>query len=341
VNSAVDIRAALARILAGESLSEADMEAVMRQLMEGAATPAQIAGFLIALRMKGESVDEITGAVRAMRVHGTRIHPRAQVIVDTCGTGGDRRGTFNISTAAALIAAGAGLTIAKHGNRAMSGTVGGADVLEALGVRIDLPPERVAACIDEIGIGFLFAQTFHPAMRHAAGPRRELGVRTIFNLLGPLSNPAGARHQIVGVFAPEWTAPLAQALGRLGSVHALVVHGEDGLDEISLSAATQLSEWTDGTLRTYRVRPEEFGLRRCREGELAGGDREMAADIIRGILAGASGPRGDIAVLNAAAAIYVGGFAPSIAAGIRLAQDSIRSGRARQKLERLIELTQS
>ncbi len=335
----MDIRTALARVVAGDSLTEAEMEAVMRQLMDGNATPVQIAGLLIGLRMKGETVEEIIGAVRGMRAYAATVQPRAAVIVDTCGTGGDRRGTFNISTAAALIAAGAGLTIAKHGNRAMSGSVGGADVLETLGVKIDLPPERVAACIDEVGIGFLFAQIFHPAMRHAAAPRRELGVRTIFNLLGPLSNPAEARHQVVGVFAAQWTEPLARALGRLGSVHALVVHGEDGLDEIALAAATQLSEWKDGELRTHRMTPEEFGLPRCREGDLDGGDRDAAASIIRGIVAGASGPRADIAVLNAAAAIYVGGQAPSIAAGIRVAQESIRSGRARQKLAQLIEFT--
>lgn len=315
------------------------MEAVIEQLMDGTATPAQIGALLIALRMKGETVDEISGAVRALRAHAEHVRPRAPVVVDTCGTGGDLRGTFNISTAAALIAAGAGLTVAKHGNRAMSGTVGGADVLETLGVKLDLPPDRVAACIDEVGIGFLFAPIFHPAMRHAAGPRRELGVRTIFNLLGPLSNPAGARHQVVGVFAAEWTEPLAQVLGRLGSTHALVVHGEDGLDEISLAAATQLSEWEDGDVRTYRATPEEFGFRRCRDGDLDGGDRNAAASIVRGILAGATGPRADIAVLNAAAAIYVGDLAPSIAAGIRLAQDAIRSGRAQQKLARLIEFT--
>jgi anthranilate phosphoribosyltransferase len=335
----VDVRTALARVIARESLREAEMEAVFRHLMGGAATPAQIAGLLVALRMKGETVEEITGAVRAMRAHATRVHPRAAVVVDTCGTGGDQRGTFNISTAAALIGAGAGLTIAKHGNRAMSGTVGGADVLEALGVKIDLPPERVAACIDTVGLGFLFAPLFHPAMQHAAGPRRELGVRTIFNLIGPLSNPAGARHQVVGVFAPQWTEPLAQALGRLGSVHALVVHGDDGLDEISLAAPTQLSEWKDGTLRTYRVTPEDFGFKRCREGELDGGDLQTAASIIRGIVAGAVGPRADIAVLNAAAAIYVGGLAPSLSAGIDRARDAIRSGRARQKLEQLVEFT--
>jgi anthranilate phosphoribosyltransferase len=325
--------------MARDSLTEGEMEAVFRQLMGGVATPAQIAGLLVALRMKGETVEEITGAVRAMRAHATRVHPRAAVVVDTCGTGGDQRGTFNISTAAALIGAGAGLTIAKHGNRAMSGTVGGADVLEALSVKIDLPPERVEACIDAVGLGFLFAPLFHPAMQHAAVPRRELGVRTIFNLIGPLSNPAGARHQVVGVFAPQWTEPLAQALGRLGSVHALVVHGDDGLDEISLAAGTQLSEWKDGTLHTFRVMPEDFGFKRCRDGDLDGGDRQAAASIIRGIVAGATGPRADIAVLNAAAAIYVGGLAPSLAAGIDRARDAIRSGRARQKLEQLVEFT--
>lgn len=335
----VDVRAAIARIVSGASLHDAEMEAIVRQLMQGELSPAQIGGLLVALRMKGETVEEIAGAVRAMRAQGVHIEPRAAVVVDTCGTGGDRRGTFNISTAAALIAAGAGLTVAKHGNRAMSGTVGGADVLEALGVKIELPPERVSACIDEVGIGFLFAPVFHPAMRHAAAPRRELGIRTLFNLLGPLSNPAGTRYQVVGVFAAEWTEPLAHALSRLGSAHAIVVHGEDGLDEISLAASTQVSEWHDGELRTYRITPEEFGFPRCREDDLLGGTREAAADIIRGILGGAAGPRLDVAVLNAAAAIYVGGATPSIAAGIDRARESIRSGRARQKLERLIEFT--
>jgi anthranilate phosphoribosyltransferase len=315
------------------------MEEVMRQLMAGDATPAQIGALLVALRMKGETVDEITGAVRAMRALAAPLRLRAATVVDTCGTGGDLRGTFNISTTAALIAAGAGLTVAKHGNRAVSGTVGGADVLESLGVKIDLPPERVAQCIDEVGIGFLFAPVFHPAMRHAAGPRRELGLRTIFNLLGPLSNPAGARHQVVGVFAAEWTESLARALGRLGSVHVLVVHGDDGLDELSLAAPSQISEWKDGSVRTYRITPEEFGFQRCRDSDLTGGDRETAAAIIRSIVGGAAGPRTDIAVLNAAAAIHVGGAAPSIAAGIDLAREAIASGRAQQKLDQLVELT--
>jgi len=335
----VQIREALERLGSGHGFTDAEMEAVVMQLMDGAATAAQIGALLMGLRMKGESVDELTGAARAMRACAETVRPRAAVVVDTCGTGGDRRGTFNVSTAAAFIAAGAGLTVAKHGNRAMSGSVGGADVLEALDVRIDLPPEQVAACIDEIGIGFLFAQRFHPAMRHAAGPRRELGVRTIFNLLGPLCNPAGARHQVIGVFAPHWTEPLAHALGRLGTTHAIVVAGEDGMDEISLSAATQISEWRGAELHTYRVLPEDFGLRRCGHDALANDQRDGAAAIIRAILDGATGPRADIAVLNAAAAIYVGGQAESIAAGIRIAQDAIRSGRARRKLERLVEFT--
>jgi anthranilate phosphoribosyltransferase len=335
----VDVRSAIARVVARQSLTEEEIEAVIRQVMEGEATAAQIGGLLIALRMKGETVEEITGAARAMRAHATCVQPRRPDVVDTCGTGGDQRGTFNISTAAAFIAAGAGLCVAKHGNRAMSGVVGGADVLEALGVKIELPAERVGACIDEVGIGFLFAPVFHPAMRHAAGPRRELGVRTMFNLLGPLSNPAGARRQVVGVFAPEWVSPMARALGRLGCDHGLVVHGDDGLDEISLSAPTQVSEWKDGELQEYRVTPEQFGFLPCAADALVVGSREEAASVIRGILAGAIGPRRDIAVLNAAAAIYVGGRAPTIAAGIRLAEESIHSGRARQKLDQMVEVT--
>jgi anthranilate phosphoribosyltransferase len=334
------VREALARIVAGGSMAEGEMESVLGELMRGEATPAQIGGFLIGLRMKGETVEEITGAARALRAHGLRAHPRTQTVVDTCGTGGDQKGTFNISTAAALIAGGAGVAVAKHGNRAMSGIVGGADVLEALGVRIDLAPERVAACVDAVGIGFFFAQTFHPAMRHAAGPRRELGVRTLFNLLGPLSNPAGARHQVLGVFDAYWTEPLAGALGRLGSVHALVVHGMDGLDEISLAAPTRISEWKEGRVHTFDLTPEEVGLRRCTSDDLRGGaDREAAAAIIREILRGETGPRADTAILNAAAAIYVAGRTASIAAGIELARESVCSGAAQRCLEQLIAFT--
>lgn len=335
----MDARQAIARIVEGGALLESDMESVIGGLMKGEATAAQIGGLLVALRMKGESVEELTGAVRAMRANAVSIHPRADGIVDTCGTGGDALGTFNVSTAAAFIAAGAGVPIAKHGNRAMSGRVGGADVLEALGVRIDAPPERVAECVDTVGIGFLFAPTFHPAMKHAAAPRRELGVRTLFNLIGPLSNPAGARRQILGVFAAAWVEPLARVLQRLGSEHCMVVHGEDGLDEISLSAPTQVCELRDGQLRSYRITPEELGLQRCRLSDLEGGDTAAAAAaVVRAILAGeASVARTDIALVNAAAAIYVGGRAPSMTRGLEAARESARSGAAAAKLAQLVE----
>jgi anthranilate phosphoribosyltransferase len=335
----MDLRQALAKLVGPEGLSESEMESTMLEVMAGNATPAQLGGFLVALRMKGETVDEITGAARAMRRYATRV-PTAHDVVDTCGTGGDMSGTFNVSTAAALLAAAAGVRIAKHGNRAMSGAVGGADVLEALGVRIDLEPEQIAACLEEVGIGFLFAQRHHPGMRHAAAPRRELGVRTIFNLLGPLSNPAGARAQVLGVFSRQWVEPLAEALDRLGSSRALVVHGEDGLDEISLCGPTVVAELRDGTLRTYRMRPEDFALGRCAPQDLAGGDVRQNADILRRILAG-EGTRAqtDIALLNAAAAVYVAGKADDVAAGLALARETIASGAARDKLEKLVEFT--
>ncbi len=335
----MEIRSAIAQLIDRNSLCASDMESVMRQIMEGTVTAAQIGALLTALRMKGETAEEIAGAARAMRAQATTIRPRAKVLVDTCGTGGDLLHTFNVSTAAAFIAAGAGVTIAKHGNRAMSGAVGGADVLEALGVKIDLPPQRVEACIDSVGIGFLFAPIFHPAMRHVAGPRRELGVRTLFNLLGPLSNPAGATRQLVGVFSAAWTEPLAAALGQLGAEHVLVVHGEDGLDEISLTAPTQVSEFDRGHLRTYRITPQEHGFELCSLDDLVSTTKESGAEMISAILAGAQGPRAQIAIFNAAAAIYVGGLATSVAAGIDRARESIRSGRARQKLERMVELT--
>ncbi len=334
------IQEALARLLERHDLTASEMEQVMSQIMQGGATPAQIGALLMALRLKGETVAEITGAVQAMRAEAVRIRPTATVVVDTCGTGGDRKGTFNISTATAFAVAGAGLTVAKHGNRAMSGTVGGADVLEALGVKIDLEAEKVVACIDTIGIGFLFAQVFHPAMKHAAGPRRELGVRTIFNLLGPLSNPAGARHQVVGVFAPAWVEPLAEALGRLGSAHALVVHSDDGLDEISLAAPTTVAEWREGELHGYRLTPEDFGLRRCRPEDLRGGATAAeGARIVREILNGQPGPRLDTVLLNAAAALYAADAAGSIAEALPLAHAAIRGGNARHKLEQLIQFS--
>jgi anthranilate phosphoribosyltransferase len=335
----MDLRAALSKLVAAESLSEGDMESVMLEIMAGNATPAQLGGFLLALRMKGESVDEITGAARAMRRYATRVQARGDV-VDTCGTGGDMRGTFNISTAAALIAAACGVRIAKHGNRAMSGTVGGADVLEALGVRIDLSPEAVAACLEEIGIGFLFAQLHHPGMRHAAGPRREIGVRTIFNLHGPLSNPAGARAQLLGVFSARWVEPLAEALDRLGCKRAMVVHGEDGLDEISLSAPTLVAELRDGVVRTYRLKPQDLGLQPCDAAELAGGDARHNAEILRRLLAGtAARAQTDVALLNAAGVLYVAGAVDDLAAALTRARKAIDDGSARRTLERLVEFS--
>jgi anthranilate phosphoribosyltransferase len=323
----------------GKHLSESEMEAVMLNVMRGEATPAQIGAFLVALRMKGEQVDEITGAARAMRSHAMRVVTNRNV-VDTCGTGGDSRGTFNISTTAALIAAAAGVVIAKHGNRAMSGAVGGADVLEALGVRIDLGAEQVADCLQEVGVGFLFAQVFHPAMRHVAGPRREIGLRTIFNLLGPLSNPAGAQAQLLGVFGEKWVEPLAHALARLGSRRAMVVHGQDGLDEITLTGATIVAELRDDTVRSYRLDPTRFGLSRCTPVELQGCDVTANARLIEGILAGTStDAQRDISLLNAAAAIYVGGRATTLEAALDRARDALQSGRAAKKLAQLIEYT--
>jgi anthranilate phosphoribosyltransferase len=336
----MDIKSAIAALTAHHDLSEADMEAVVRDIMQGSATPAQIGAFLVALKMKGERVDEITGAARAMRAAATRVATRRDV-VDTCGTGGDMSNTFNISTTAAFIAAGAGLVIAKHGNRAMSGSVGGADVLEALGVRIDLEPEQVGACLEEVGMAFLFAQHFHPAMRHVGAARREIGVRTIFNLLGPLTNPAGAKAQLLGVFARDWVEPLALALGRLGSRRAMVVHGEDGLDELSLTGPSLVSELNDGAVHTYRFDPDRLGLQRCRAGDLLGGDAAHNAQIIRDVLAGrGTAAQSDIALLNAAAALYVGGAADSIAAALPLARAAVDNGAAAGKLEALIGFTQ-
>jgi anthranilate phosphoribosyltransferase len=335
----MDIKSAIAELTARRDLSEANMEAVVLEIMGGAATPAQMAAFLVGLRIKGERVEEITGAARAMRRYATRV-PTARAVVDTCGTGGDMRGTFNISTAAALAAAGAGLAIAKHGNRAMSGAVGGADVLEALGVRIDLDPEQVAACIEEVGIGFLFAQRFHPAMRHVAPVRREIGVRTIFNLLGPLTNPAGAHRQVLGVFAREWVEPLARALARLGSDRALVVHGDDGLDELSLTGPSWAAELRDAEVRSLRIEPGDVGLTPCRPEDLAGGDAAHNAAIIRAVLDGtATAAQRDIVLLNAGAALWIGGLADDLARGVALARDSLAGGGARRVLDGLIALT--
>ncbi len=335
----MDVRGTLERLVARRDLSATEMEDAVSAIMAGELTPAQIGGFLMALRTKGETIEEIAGAARAMRRVATHVESRHD-LVDTCGTGGDGRDTFNISTAAALIAAGAGVVVAKHGNRAMSGRVGGADVLEALGVKVDLTPQAAARCLDETGIAFLFAPAFHPAMRHAGPVRRELGVRTIFNLLGPLCNPAGARRQVLGVFADQWLEPLAEALALLGSERALVVHGTDGLDEISLSAPTRIAELRDGAVRVYAVAPEELGLERRPIEELGGGDVGENAAILRRVVKGeGSLAQQSVALLNAAAAVYVADLAPSLRDGLDRARHSVESGAADRVLAKLVEVS--
>ncbi|MBI3248566.1 MAG: anthranilate phosphoribosyltransferase [Deltaproteobacteria bacterium] len=334
------MREAIARVAAGHNLAEEEMAAVTAEIMDGQATPAQIGALLMGLHMKGETVNEITGAARIMRERAIRVQV-AHALLDTCGTGGDGSRTFNISTAAALVAAGAGLWVAKHGNRAMSGAVGGADVLETLGARIELSPALVERCLSEVGFGFLLAPAFHRAMRHAVGPRREIGVRTIFNLLGPLTNPAGARHQLIGVFARRWLEPIAQALGRLGSTHALVVHGADGLDEITLTGSTSVAEWRDGSVRSFTIQPQDFGFPLCSLVDLQVTSAQESAEIIRAVCAGAPGPRRDIVLLNAAAALYAGDIVSSLAAGVELARKTLDSGAARRTLDNFTALTQT
>jgi anthranilate phosphoribosyltransferase len=333
------IKDALAKLADRADLSEPEAEAVMAEMMDGAATPAQIAAYLMGLRQKGETVEEIVGSVKAMRSRALRIRVGAKVVVDTCGTGGDGAHTFNISTAAAFVAAGAGITVAKHGNRSISSKSGSADVLTALGVKIDLPPDRVADCIDEVGIGFLFAPLYHGAMKHCAGPRHEMGIRTLLNILGPLANPAGATYQVLGVYDANLTEILGRVLLELGAQHCLVIHGMDGLDEITVSDRTKISEGKGGVVSCYFTAPEEFGLPRTPRKEIAGGLPEDNARIMHDILRGRKGPKRDIVCLNAAAAMVVGGKAKTLKDGFRLAQQTIDSGAAAEKLERLIAYT--
>ena len=322
--------------IAGQHLGEGQAAAVATEIMAGKATPAQIAALLVALRAKGESVEEITGFVRAMRLGAVPAPARSDNLVDTCGTGGDRSGTFNISTVSGFVAAGAGCKVAKHGNRSISSSCGSADVLQSLGVNIEMSPEDSAGCIDEIGVGFLFAPQYHPGARHAAGPRREIGVRTVFNMLGPLLNPAGARRQLMGVYDRSLTEPVAQVLQRLGSVHCLVVHGEDGLDEITLAGRTFVTELRNDALRSFTVCPGDFSLADAELDTLRGGDAQANARIVREVLDGEPGPTRDVVLLNAGASIYVGGRADSIGEGIQRAAESIDSCSARAKLEALV-----
>ncbi|CAN5663336.1 anthranilate phosphoribosyltransferase [soil metagenome] len=325
----------LATLLAREPLSEEDSSAAMAEIMEGAATPAQIAGFVVALRAKGETSPELSGLVRTMRRYAQRIDVDGDLL-DTCGTGGDRAGTFNVSTAAALVCAGAGAKVAKHGNRAASSRCGSADVLEALGVHIALPPHAVAACIEQAGMGFCFAPVFHPAMRHAAAPRRELGVATIFNFLGPLTNPAGARFQALGVSDRRMMELMVETLGRLGSVHVVAFHGDRGLDELSTSGPSEVIELCDGAVRRWTLDPGELGLEPSSLSSVAGGTAEENAAAIRAVLDGEGGARRDIVALNAAAGLVAAGRAQDVAQGLAQAAEAIDSGAAGNVLDRLI-----
>mgnify|MGYP001278173901 CR=1 FL=1 len=326
------IQSLISKLVRGENLEETEAVEMMRKIMTGNATDAQIAGFITALRMKGETVEEIAGCARVMREYATKVTPGRRPLIDTCGTGGDGSKTFNISTTAAFVVAGCGLAVAKHGNRSISSQCGSADVLEALGVNLNLSPEQVAQCIDEVGIGFLFAPYLHGAMKYAVGPRRELGIRTIFNVLGPLTNPADAEIQLLGVFDPRLTRPLGEVLHRLGVKHALVVHGHGNLDEISLSGPTQVTEVTPAGCRDFTLMPEDLGLDPHPLEEIQGGDPQTNAEICEKVLKGQPGAHRNIVLANAAAALVAAGMAADFRAGVSLAAESIDSGIAYEKL---------
>lgn len=334
------IREAIDAVVSGRSLTVEESSHAMEEIMTGEATPAQFGAFVTALRMKGETVDEITGMAQVMREKSLHVNVDG-ALVDTCGTGGDASGTFNISTTAAFVVAGAGVKVAKHGNRAMSGACGSADVLEGLGGKIDLGPEGVERCLDETGFGFMFAQTFHPSMRFAAGPRREIGIRTVFNILGPLTNPAGAKSQVIGVADPSTADKMAQVLARLGSTHALVVHGGDGLDEISLSGPTRVWEMQGGSVSERSITPAEVGLAISPTSALKAGGVDESAQILRDVLAGEAGPARDVVLFNAGAALLAADRVSSIADGVGVAAESIDSGKALSSMENFVKLSQS
>jgi anthranilate phosphoribosyltransferase len=327
--------------IGGNSLTQSQAEDVMREILEGQASPAQIAGLAVALRMKGESIDELTGFSKVMREKASVVTHKQAHVLDTCGTGGDGSHTFNISTTVALVAAGAGVAVAKHGNRAISSKTGSADVLQALGVKVDLSEADAGRCIDEIGVGFLFAPALNAAMRHAAVPRRELGVRTFFNLLGPMSNPAGSRRQLVGVFDGDFVEPVAEVLLRLGAEHAWVVHGLDGMDELTTCDETRVAEVKDGKVRSFYLSPGDLGIEQANPKDLRGEDAQANAKATLAVLAGDKGPHRDIVLYNAAAALLVGGAATTIQAALPLAAESIDSGNAGRKLEALKRLSNS
>ncbi len=325
------------KILASRDLSAPETEQVMEEIMGGKSEVADIVSFLTGLSNRGETPDELTAAVTVMRRHAVRIKTKQKALLDTCGTGGDKKGTFNISTAVAFVVAGCGVAVAKHGNRSVSSKCGSADILEALGVNIKMTPDKMTECLDKIGIAFLFAQSLHPAMKYAMPARKQIAGRSIFNLIGPLSNPAGATHQLIGVFSKEWTRCFAQVLAKLGTRHALVVHGKDGLDEITTTDSTEVSEENNGKLTDYEIAPEDFGIKRAKISCLAGGDASLNAKILLDLLEGKSGPVRDIVLLNAAAGLYVADQAESIKEGIDIARDSIDSKAAFNKLNLLKE----
>ncbi len=337
----MSVQSAIDAFTRRRDLTADEMIEAMRTIMRGEATPAQIGGFLVGLRMKGESVIEIAAAARVMRELSTTVDAPQNHLVDTCGTGGDASNTFNVSTASAFVAAGAGAHVAKHGNRAMSGTSGSADVLEAAGVNLNLSAEKVAQCIESAGVGFMFAPNHHGAMRHAIGPRREMSIRTVFNILGPLTNPARAPNQVIGVYAKEWVLPVAQVCAELGSRHVLVVHAEDGLDEISIGAPTRVSELKDGAVQSYDISPEDFDMSRAPISSITINSPENSLAMIRGVLGGDDGPARNIVALNAGAAIYASGVATTLEQGVARANESITSGAAAESLQRLVTLSQS
>ena len=332
----MDIQQALQKVLNNKNLTIDEMCDVMRLIMSGKTTEAQLGGFLIGLRCKGETIDEIAAAVQVMRELATKVVINGQHVIDTCGTGGDGANTFNISTTCAFVVAAAGGQVAKHGNRSVSSSCGSADLLEAAGVNLDLSVEKVTQCVNELGVGFLFAPKHHGAMKHTIKVRKEMGVRTLFNLLGPLSNPAGAPNQLIGVFAKEWVEPIAQVLKKLGSHHVLVVHADDGLDEISIASDTTIAELKEGEIFTYTISPEQFGFKRISLTELAVVDAESSLVMVNSVLDNKSGPARDIVILNAGAAIYAANITDSLAAGIKKAAQVIVSGAARSKFDALI-----
>jgi anthranilate phosphoribosyltransferase len=335
------IGAAIGRVSSGQSLSEDEAHLVMSLVMDGETTPSQISALVVGMRMKGETVDEIVGFARAMRERATPVHPTVTGYIDTCGTGGDGLHTFNISTTTAFVVAGAGVPVAKHGNRAVSSAAGSADVLEALGVDVTLGPAEMARCIDECGVGFLFAQALHASMRHAGPTRREIGIRTVFNILGPLTNPAGAKRQLLGVYDARLAPVMAEVAGRLGSERVLVVNGYPGMDEVSASGPTTVAEFDSATggVRIYEITPEQVGIARGTLADIAGGDAAENARLVRGVLAGEHGPRRDVVLMNAAAALLAAGAATDLAAGIVMARDSIDSGKAVAALEALVAVS--